>query len=106
VDRTIADLIASMARLPPRRGSLGSDPGAGPGLEAVGGVAYGVVGLTIVVGVALAVLLAGTIVAVAEPARGLQDRLAGTWIVPRSGVFTGPVVPDRSPPPAGPTAVM
>ena len=33
--------------------------------------------------VALAVQCAGAIVAIAQPARGLQDRLAGTWIVPR-----------------------
>ena len=33
--------------------------------------------------VALAVQCAGAIVALAQPARGLQDRLAGTWIVPR-----------------------
>ena len=34
-------------------------------------------------GIALAVQCAGAIVAIAQPARGLQDRLAGTWIVPR-----------------------
>ena len=33
--------------------------------------------------VALAVQCAGAIVAIAQPSRGLQDRLAGTWIVPR-----------------------
>ena len=33
--------------------------------------------------VALVVQCAGAIVAIAQPARGLQDRLAGTWIVPR-----------------------
>jgi eukaryotic-like serine/threonine-protein kinase len=33
--------------------------------------------------VALAIQGAGAIVAVAQPSRGLQDRLAGTWIVPR-----------------------
>jgi len=33
--------------------------------------------------VALAIQCAGAIVAVAQPSRGLQDRLAGTWIVPR-----------------------
>jgi hypothetical protein len=36
-----------------------------------------------VVYVALVVQLAGTAVAIWRPARGLQDRLAGTWIVPR-----------------------
>jgi len=36
-----------------------------------------------VFGAALAVQCAGAIVAIAQPARGLQDRLAGTWIVPR-----------------------
>ena len=33
--------------------------------------------------VALVPLCAGAIVAIAQPSRGLQDRLAGTWIVPR-----------------------
>jgi hypothetical protein len=36
-----------------------------------------------VFGAALAVQCAGAIVAIAQPTRGLQDRLAGTWIVPR-----------------------
>jgi len=36
-----------------------------------------------VLAVALVVLGAGAIAAIAQPARGLQDRLAGTWIVPR-----------------------
>ena len=36
-----------------------------------------------VFGAGLAVQLAGAIVAIVQPARGLQDRLAGTWIVPR-----------------------
>jgi uncharacterized RDD family membrane protein YckC len=36
-----------------------------------------------VFGVALAVQAAGAIVAIVQPSRGLQDRLAGTWIVPR-----------------------
>jgi uncharacterized RDD family membrane protein YckC len=31
----------------------------------------------------LLVLLVGAIIAVVNPARGLHDRLAGTWIVPR-----------------------
>jgi tRNA A-37 threonylcarbamoyl transferase component Bud32 len=34
-------------------------------------------------GLALLILLAGAIVAVLQPSRGIQDRLAGTWIVPR-----------------------
>ena len=34
-------------------------------------------------GVALVVLLSGAIVAVLRPSRSIQDRLAGTWIVPR-----------------------
>ena len=34
-------------------------------------------------GVALLVLLAGAVFAVLRPSRSLQDRLAGTWIVPR-----------------------
>jgi hypothetical protein len=50
---------------------------------ALGGVAHGVMGLTIILCTALVVLLAGAIVAVAVPSRSLQDRLAGTWIVPR-----------------------
>ena len=33
--------------------------------------------------VALVIQCAGAIVAIAHPARGLQDRVAGTWIVPR-----------------------
>ena len=36
-----------------------------------------------VFGAGIAVQFAGAIVAIAQPARGLQDRLAGTWIVPR-----------------------
>jgi hypothetical protein len=32
---------------------------------------------------ALVIQCAGAIVAIAQPSRGLQDRLAGTWIVPR-----------------------
>jgi hypothetical protein len=32
---------------------------------------------------ALLVLLAGAIVTILRPERGIQDRLAGTWIVPR-----------------------
>ena len=31
----------------------------------------------------LLVMLAGAVVAIVHPARGIQDRLAGTWIVPR-----------------------
>ena len=34
-------------------------------------------------GLALLILLVGAIVAVLHPSRGIQDRLAGTWIVPR-----------------------
>jgi hypothetical protein len=34
-------------------------------------------------GVALAVFLIGVVVAVANPGRGVQDRVAGTWLVPR-----------------------
>jgi hypothetical protein len=34
-------------------------------------------------GLALLILMVGAIVAVLHPARGIQDRLAGTWIVPR-----------------------
>jgi hypothetical protein len=33
--------------------------------------------------VAVPVTLAGAVVALIRPERGLQDRLAGTWIVPR-----------------------
>ena len=36
-----------------------------------------------VVYVALLILTAGAVLAIVRPARGLQDRLAGTWIVPR-----------------------
>ncbi|MEO5823162.1 MAG: protein kinase, partial [Vicinamibacteraceae bacterium] len=50
---------------------------------ALGGLAVGLWGLMIGLGVALAIMLAGAIVAIARPSRGLQDRLAGTWIVPR-----------------------
>jgi hypothetical protein len=31
----------------------------------------------------LLVLLVGAVVAIVSPARGIPDRLAGTWIVPR-----------------------
>ncbi len=43
----------------------------------------GDVGLAITSGLALLVMLGGAIVAIRQPSRGLQDRLAGTWIVPR-----------------------
>jgi hypothetical protein len=33
--------------------------------------------------ISLLVFLAGAAYAMANPARGIQDRLAGTWIVPR-----------------------
>jgi hypothetical protein len=36
-----------------------------------------------IITVALAVFAIGVIAAVIEPERGLQDRLAGTWLVPR-----------------------
>ena len=48
----------------------------------IGGVG-GPAQLTILLGAALVVQCAGAIVAIVQPARGLQDRLAGTWIVPR-----------------------
>ena len=41
------------------------------------------VGRIAIVTVALAVFALGLIVAVITPERGLQDRLAGTWLVPR-----------------------
>jgi hypothetical protein len=41
-------------------------------------------GTTLVVsGTALTLMLAGAIAAIVHPSRGLQDRIAGTWIVPR-----------------------
>jgi serine/threonine protein kinase len=50
---------------------------------ALGGIAEGLLGLSLVLAASLAVLFAGGVVAIAQPSRGLQDRLAGTWIVPR-----------------------
>ncbi len=50
---------------------------------ALGGMAGGLWSLTAMLGVALVIQLAGAVIAIARPARGLQDRLAGTWIVPR-----------------------
>src|SRR4029453_15312605 len=49
------------------RGGIGADPAQVIGLFAA----------------ALVIQCAGAIVAIAQPSRGLQDRLAGTWIVPR-----------------------
>jgi hypothetical protein len=48
-----------------------------------GGIADGPWGLMFVFGVALILQLAGAVFAIARPSRGFQDRLAGTWIVPR-----------------------
>jgi hypothetical protein len=39
--------------------------------------------LMVLVATALLALLPGAIVALVNPSRGIQDRLAGTWIVPR-----------------------
>ena len=36
-----------------------------------------------VVAIALLLMLVGAVVAVVSPQRGLQDRLARTWLVPR-----------------------
>jgi hypothetical protein len=41
------------------------------------------VGQTLLQTLVLAVFIAGAIWAVLHPARGIQDRIAGTWIVPR-----------------------
>jgi hypothetical protein len=49
----------------------------------VGGIASAPYGLVVVMTVSLLILLGGAILAILHPARGLQDRLAGTWIVPR-----------------------
>jgi hypothetical protein len=49
----------------------------------LGGRAGGLWSLTAMLGVALAIQFAGGVFAIARPSRGLQDRLAGTWIVPR-----------------------
>jgi eukaryotic-like serine/threonine-protein kinase len=48
-----------------------------------GGIAGNLFGLGVVLAAALAAQLVGAGVAIARPARGIQDRLAGTWIVPR-----------------------
>jgi hypothetical protein len=49
----------------------------------LGGIASNLTGLVIIMATALALQLAGAIAAIAHPSRGLQDRVAGTWIVPR-----------------------
>jgi len=41
------------------------------------------VGQTLLQTFVLAVFIAGAIWAALHPARGIQDRIAGTWIVPR-----------------------
>jgi hypothetical protein len=48
-----------------------------------GGPSFTPTTIVIASGLALLLLLAGAIVAVLHPERGIQDRLAGTWIVPR-----------------------
>ena len=67
------------------RAALAWSPLLVPALVSVvfDGVGAGLPGVITVFAVALAVQCAGAIVALAQPARGLQDRLAGTWIVPR-----------------------
>ena len=56
-------------------------------LPIFGGVAVGVWGGPALVngsiGGSVAVFFAGGAYAVARPTRGLQDRIAGTWLVPR-----------------------
>jgi hypothetical protein len=49
----------------------------------LGGVASSPFSLLGVLWIALAVLLAGAVLAIVSTTRGLQDRLAGTWLVPR-----------------------
>jgi hypothetical protein len=48
----------------------------------LGGIASGPSGLLTVMAAALLLQLGGAIAAIAHPSRGLQDRVAGTWIVP------------------------
>jgi eukaryotic-like serine/threonine-protein kinase len=50
---------------------------------ALGGLPVGLTGLMAVMVASLIIQLAGAMFAIARPSRGLQDRLAGTWIVPR-----------------------
>jgi hypothetical protein len=51
-------------------------------VASVAGGFGGPAGWAVVVGASTLMLLTGAIVAILRPARGLQDRLAGTWIVP------------------------
>ena len=51
--------------------------------QVLGGRGAGVAEVTTAFGLSVAALSAGAIVAIVQPSRGLQDRLAGTWIVPR-----------------------
>jgi uncharacterized RDD family membrane protein YckC len=54
--------------------------GVATGLD---GLAGGPAALAAIVAVALLVMAGGAAVAIARPSRGIQDRVAGTWIVPR-----------------------
>ena len=49
----------------------------------LGGIGTGAAQVMTVFATALVILCAGAIAAIAQPSRGLQDRLAGTWLVPR-----------------------
>jgi hypothetical protein len=49
----------------------------------IGGIGEGPGGVIAVLTASLVVFLAGGVVAMVRPSRGIQDRLAGTWIVPR-----------------------
>ncbi len=49
----------------------------------LGGIGSGAAGVNVLFSATLVVQLAGAVVAIVQPSRGLQDRLAGTWIVPR-----------------------
>ena len=84
------EVVTADGRLAPRwrvlaRAALAWSPLLVPALVSVvfDGVGASLPDVITVFAVALAVQCAGAIVAIAQPARGLQDRLAGTWIVPR-----------------------
>jgi hypothetical protein len=67
------------------RSAIAWSPVLAPALAStvLGGIASGPAGVNLVLAATLAVQLAGVVVAIVQPSRGLQDRLAGTWIVPR-----------------------
>jgi len=84
------EVVTAEGRLAPRwrvlaRAAIAWSPLLVPAVVSTvsGGIGARFPDMIAVLAVALVVLGAGAIAAIAQPARGLQDRLAGTWIVPR-----------------------